>query len=478
MTNFNYHKIINMAENNNLLRKMLTGVGFMADAYDLFVINVVVHIMEDIYPASPTEETLVKLAALIGSVIGQIIFGYYADKIGRKWMFVTSCSLTIFGSLASACVGNFTSIGIYGWLTLTRFILGIGVGAEYPLSATITAENSTQGGDESKNLATTFSMQGVGQILSGIVLIITTHCIEDKQIQWRLALAFGALPMMCSFYYRWNMAETEIYENRHDNNGTEINNPVNNRQNNENKSMTSEQSLNTEFLPRLSIWECVKQNWIQVLGTSGSWFLLDIVFYANSLFSGSITEAMGTADGNKSMAVQVFILQCISFPGYLASIKWIDTIGCRNLQLYGFGIITFIFLLMAILQGYLEKVGPLYIIIYGLTFFFENFGPNCTTYVIPAITYPTNSRATCHGISAACGKMGAIFGVVVLLYMKNGFCSGECDDDDPHGDINKGLQLTFGFCSFIGIIGWLWTYFLVSDKLHSSLNQYNNNNNI
>jgi hypothetical protein len=44
----------------------------------------------------------------------------------------------------------------------------------------------------------------------------------------------------------------------------------------------------------------------------------------------------------------------------------------------------------------------------GLTFFFSNFGPNTTTYVVPGEIFPTAIRATCHGLSAAAGKLGAI----------------------------------------------------------------------
>ncbi|KAL2921354.1 putative inorganic phosphate transporter 1-3 [Bienertia sinuspersici] len=49
-----------------------------------------------------------------------------------------------------------------------------------------------------------------------------------------------------------------------------------------------------------------------------------------------------------------------------------------------------------------------FILMYGLTFFFANFGPNATTFVVPAEVFPARLRSTCHGISAATGKAGAI----------------------------------------------------------------------
>ncbi|KAF3501485.1 hypothetical protein F2Q69_00041489 [Brassica cretica] len=51
-----------------------------------------------------------------------------------------------------------------------------------------------------------------------------------------------------------------------------------------------------------------------------------------------------------------------------------------------------------------------FVVLYSLTFFFCNFGPNATTFIVPAEIFPARLRATCHGISAASGKAGAMVG--------------------------------------------------------------------
>lgn len=61
----------------------------------------------------------------------------------------------------------------------------------------------------------------------------------------------------------------------------------------------------------------------------------------------------------------------------------------------------------------LVKVPTVYAFIYGLTFFAQNFGANATTYIIPSLLFPMEHRATCHGISAAAGKLGALLGAQV-----------------------------------------------------------------
>ena len=57
---------------------------------------------------------------------------------------------------------------------------------------------------------------------------------------------------------------------------------------------------------------------------------------------------------------------------------------------------------------------PLFIMVYGLSYLFINFGPNATTFLIPSEIYPTSIRAKAHGISAAIGKCGAFLGAFAL----------------------------------------------------------------
>lgn len=276
---------------SDILKKMLTGVGFMADTYDLFIINVVVEIIKDTRSISPFDETMIKVSALLGSVVGQLFFGFNADRIGRKWIFVSTCVLTIVGSISSSIVGNTGDVTLAQWLIITRFFLGIGVGGEYPLSATITAENENVTTDDKiTNLCTTFSMQGVGQLISGIVLIIVTHCINDKNLQWRLALAAGAIPMIFSFYYRWSMDETFHFKKTQIDNTT-INNPMVNgvtaddpEDANNNYAVNGINDQKQAPINKKSKRDIIYEYGWQILGTGGAWFLLDIVFYANGLF--------------------------------------------------------------------------------------------------------------------------------------------------------------------------------------------------
>jgi PHS family inorganic phosphate transporter-like MFS transporter len=89
------------------------------------------------------------------------------------------------------------------------------------------------------------------------------------------------------------------------------------------------------------------------------------------------------------------------------------------IQLIGFFMMSMFMLAMGILYDYLKTHHFLFGLLYALTFFFANFGPNSTTFVLPAELFPTRVRSTCHAISAAAGKAGAIvaaFGIQKLTY--------------------------------------------------------------
>lgn len=77
-----------------------------------------------------------------------------------------------------------------------------------------------------------------------------------------------------------------------------------------------------------------------------------------------------------------------------------------------------------------------FVLLYCLANFFQNFGPNTTTFTVPAETFPTRYRSTAYGIAAASGKLGAILAQGVV------FATGLSGADSDAGLIstNRGLQ--------------------------------------
>jgi len=102
------------------------------------------------------------------------------------------------------------------------------------------------------------------------------------------------------------------------------------------------------------------------------------------------------------------------------SVFTIDRLGRRKIQIGGFAILTVLFLILGCaFVPILNTSVYLFVILFALAQFFQSFGPNVTTFVIPGEVFPTRVRSTAHGISAASGKLGAIVAQVGFSQLKD-----------------------------------------------------------
>ena len=145
-----------------------------------------------------------------------------------------------------------------------------------------------------------------------------------------------------------------------------------------------------------------------------------------NLFGGQILNSIGSTDDDnvsatssiRQVAEKQIIALSMGIPACLLAILTLRAIGSKRLQVYGFFFIAICFILMAALfkplsHGDMKNTNALFAI-YCVLLFSLSYGPNLTTYVLPAQTYPKQVRATFNGISAACGKLGAVTGVYVF----------------------------------------------------------------
>ncbi len=111
-----------------------------------------------------------------------------------------------------------------------------------------------------------------------------------------------------------------------------------------------------------------------------------------------------------TIAIQLAIFVVAAVPGYILGIARVDRIGHKRLQLGGFIMMAVCF---GLVPGMTTAVLP-FMIAYGISYFFTEFGPNMTIFMLPGELYPVSMRATGHGISAGVGKFGAFVGVFLL----------------------------------------------------------------
>ena len=162
----------------------VAAAGFITDAYDIFAVNTVLPMVSLVYWDTEFMPdgtyTAMLCATLVGSMIGQILFGVLGDLFGRKKMYGWLLGIILWATwgLAACADGSHRSMSIAAWLFVWRFSMGIGIGGDYPLSAVITSEFAPRK-HRSAMLATLFFMQPLGQFITTIFTFVVTYWFRD-----------------------------------------------------------------------------------------------------------------------------------------------------------------------------------------------------------------------------------------------------------------------------------------------------------
>ncbi|KAI5958041.1 PHO84 [Candida theae] len=423
---------------------MIAGVGFMTDSYDIFAINLSVNFLQWVYwengvmPDSTT--TLIKVATSVGTVIGQVSFGTMADIVGRKKIYGLELAIMIFATIAQVVLGESPAINFVAIFSALRILMGIGIGGDYPLSSIISSEFSTTKW-RGAIMSAVFSNQGLGQIFAGVVAMICVAGYKDDLINytsktgctgpcrkacdqmWRIVIGFGCVPGCIALYYRLTIAESPRYALDLDEEGN-LKKPENAEvEDLNNVEIEVPKASFKDFIRHFGQWKYGKI----LLGTAGSWFMLDVAYYGLGLNTTTILQAIGYASKKTiyhtfyDSAAGNLILVCAgSLPGYWFTAATIDTVGRKPIQIGGFILLTIILCIMGFAYHKLGDKGLLALFV--LAQFFQNFGPNTTTFVVPGEAFPTRYRSTAHGLSAASGKVGAIIAQTCIGTLQNHNC--------------------------------------------------------
>jgi MFS family permease len=146
---------------------------------------------------------------------------------------------------------------------------------------------------------------------------------------------------------------------------------------------------------------------LTLMGTMLSWMCLDMAFYGNSVSSGLVLKLLlphGSMLTNILISGLIFLVAAL--PGYWVSAYTIDRLGRRFIQLLGFAVMALSYLTIWLVPG-LTLIPVAFLIVYGVSYFFIEFGPNSTTFVFPAEVFPVTVRGLGFGLSASAGKLGA-----------------------------------------------------------------------
>ncbi|KAI0346286.1 phosphate transporter [Trametopsis cervina] len=435
---------------------LVAGVGFFTDAYDIFAINIASTMLGYVYgkgqKLSTNQDLGVKVATPIGNLIGQLLFGWLADVVGRKRMYGVELMIIIVATFGQAVSGQAHAVNVIGVIIVWRGIMGIGIGGDYPLSAIISSEFASTH-IRGRLMTAVFANQGWGQFAGALVALIIvraykTSLLNDDPLvlahvdqMWRILIGLGCVPGVAALYFRLTIPETPRFTMDIERNVQQATQDVDNFLTSGTYYVDPDTTIERVQAPKATKrdfgayfgkWENLKV----LIGTSYSWFALDIAFYGLGLNSAIILTAIGFGSPSasltgtlkvytnlKNIAVGNMILIAAGLiPGYWATFLFVDRWGRKPIQLMGFAVLTVLFCAMGFGYNRLNETAAArkaFVFLYCLANFFQNFGPNTTTFIVPGEVFPTRYRSTGHGISAASGKLGAVVAQVGFARLKD-----------------------------------------------------------
>jgi nitrate/nitrite transporter NarK len=222
-------------------------------------------------------------------------------------------------------------------------------------------------------------------------------------LAWRLMLGLGAVPAAAVIYLRRTIAETAHFS-------------LGARGDVEGAAQLVEK-LTHAPVPERGRVARLKDSWTllftdrkylaTLIGTSFSWMFLDMAFYGNSVSSGLVMkDLLPHANLISSTLVSGLIFLVAAVPGYWVAAFTMDRLGRRFIQLLGFVVMGLAYAAIFLFPGVMA-VPVEFLLLYAVSYFFIEFGPNCTTFVFPAEVFPVTVRGWGFGISASMGKLGA-----------------------------------------------------------------------
>jgi len=187
----------------------------------------------------------------------------------------------------------------------------------------------------------------------------------------------------------------------------------------------------------------------RLVGCGLSWLLYDFVYYGTAFNQVALTSAVfGSGETLFDSVWQNIVLTLMGFPGVVLAIAALHGWSSRKLQVCGFALMAAACLALAA-AAKLGADETTKFALFCVVLFAINWGPNVSTYCLPAEVFPTAVRSSCFGVCAGMGKVGAIIGAASFEAINTAL----------------GLQGVYLICAVVSIAGLLVTVAFVPTEV-------------
>lgn len=345
----------------------IAGTGWMFDAMDVGILSFVIAALAVDWQLTSTEMGWIGSVNSIGMAVGALGFGLLADRIGRKTVFMIT--LVLF-SVASGLSALTTALWAF---LLLRFLVGAGLGGELPVASTLVSE-SVDAKERGRVVVLLESFWAGGWLIAALIAYFVI-----PHFGWRAALILTALPAFYAIYLRRNLPDSPKFIE---------------------EGQTKQSTLEKLKLlfsepyrkPTIMLWIV--------------WFMVVFSYYGMFLWLPSVMVLKGFSL-IKSFGY-VLLMTLAQLPGYFSAAWLIERAGRKFVlafYLLGTAVSAFVF-------GSADTLAAL--LLSGALLSFFNLGAWGALYAYSPEQYPTAIRATGAGVSAAVGRIGGIFGPLLV----------------------------------------------------------------
>ncbi|OXS77396.1 MFS transporter [Domibacillus enclensis] len=358
-----------MSEKTISQKKLLgvAGLGWMFDAMDVGMLSFIIAALAAEWALTPEQMGWIGSVNSIGMAVGALVFGIYADRIGRKNIFIITLLLFSVASGLSA----FTTT-LFAFLLL-RFFVGMGLGGELPVASTLVSE-SVPAKDRGRVVVLLESFWAFGWLLAALIsyFVIPSY-------GWQAALIIGALPAFYALYLRLKLPDSPAFSPK------------------KAEKRTIAQNIR-------DVWSKKHARSTLVLWTV--WFTVVFSYYGMFLWLPSVMVLKGF-DLIKSFEY-VLIMTLAQLPGYFTAAWLIERAGRK------FVLVTYLLgtAASALVFGNAESTAML--IGSGMFLSFFNLGAWGALYAYTPEQYPAVIRGTGSGMAASVGRIGGILGPLLV----------------------------------------------------------------
>ena len=345
----------------------VAGLGWLFDAMDVGILSFVIAALHEDWGLTSSQMGWIGSVNSIGMAVGAFVFGIYADRVGRKKIFIIT--LLLF-SIASGLSAFTTTLAAF---MILRFFVGMGLGGELPVASTLVSE-SVPARERGRVVVLLESFWAAGWLVAAIISYFII-----PSFGWRVALLLTALPALYALYLRINLPDSPQFSAK--------------------KNVLRSVSTNIKDVWSKKYRRPTLMLWIV-------WFTVVFSYYGMFLWLPSVMVLKGFTLIQSFQ--YVLIMTLAQLPGYFSAAWLIERVG-RKFVLVSYLIGT---AASALAFGNADTIALL--IVAGAFLSFFNLGAWGALYAYSPEQYPTVIRGTGTGMAASFGRVGGVLGPLLV----------------------------------------------------------------